>query len=160
MNRKDIQPVVEVVAKRASGDELLEVSMRGGDDTHVDVDALWAAEPLDLTLLEHSEQLHLNVCGKVTNLVEKIVEPIRQFESSGLPRQRSGERSALTAEQLAFDERRGNRRAVDTHHRMRAPCTQSVQLGGKELLAGAGFAEQQHGRVCRGDLSAAAGSRL
>ena len=39
VNRKDIQPVVEVVAERAFGDELLEIAMRGGDDTHVDVDA-------------------------------------------------------------------------------------------------------------------------
>ena len=58
----------------------------------------------------------------------------------------------LVAEQLAFDERRRQRGAVDPHQRARMPAAALVQRPGEQFLAGSGRAEQQHVRVRRRDL--------
>ena len=77
---------------------------------------------------------------------------IGQLEAADLPRQRARECALLAAEQLALDERGGNRRAVHAHHRPAAPRAQLVDLRREELLAGARLAEQQHRRIGRRDL--------
>ena len=110
---------------------------------------LRAAEPLDLPLFQHAQQLDLHVERQVADLVEEDRRVIRQLEASDLSRERAGEGALLAAEQLALDERRGNRRAVHAHHRPPAARAQLVDLGREELLAGAGLAEQQHRRVGR-----------
>ena len=64
---------------------------------------LRAAEPLDLPLLEHAQQLHLHLVRQVANLVEEDGRTIGQLEAADLPRERSGERPLFAAEQLALD---------------------------------------------------------
>ena len=65
---------------------------------------------------------------------------------------RAGERAALPSEQLALDQVRGQRRAVDDHHRPVAPRAALVNRARDQLFAGAGLPEEQHGRLRRGDL--------
>ena len=84
---------------------------------------------------------------QVADLVEEDRRVVGQLEPADLPRQRAGERALLAAEQLAFDQRRRNRRAVDPHHGAPAPRAQLVNLRREQLLAGAGLAEQQHRRI-------------
>ena len=109
--------------------------------------AFGLAEPLDLPLLEHAQQLHLDVGRQVADLVEEDRRAIGQLEASDLPRERAGEGAFLAAEQLALDQGRGNRRAVHAHHRRRRRRARFVKVRGEELLAGAGLAEEQHRRV-------------
>ena len=71
----------------------------------------------NLPLLEHAQQLDLHVERQVADLVEEDRRVVGELEPADLPRQRAGERALLAAEQLAFDQRRRNRRAVDPHHR-------------------------------------------
>jgi hypothetical protein len=54
--RNDVQAVVEIFAEAAVGDALAQVGVGGGDDAHVDLDDLLAAEALDLTLLKHAPE--------------------------------------------------------------------------------------------------------
>src|SRR4029453_414312 len=61
----------------------------------------------------------------------------------------AGERAALVAEKLRFDEIRGNRTAVDGDEWTRRPCTRCVKKAGHDLLARARFADQ-HARRPRG----------
>ena len=98
-------------------------------------------------LLEHPQQLDLDVHRQIADLVEEDRRVIRQLEASHLPRQRPGKRAFLPPEQFALEERGRNRRAVHAHHRSCMPGAQLVNLRREELLAGAGFAEQQHGRI-------------
>ena len=60
------------------------------------------------------------------------------------------ERAARVPEQLAFDQRRRQRRAVDRDQLALAPA-QAVDLLGDVLLAGAGLADEQHRRRIGGD---------
>ena len=100
-----------------------------------------------LPLLEDAQQLDLDLERQVANLVEENRRLVGQLEASDLPRQGAGERPLLATEQLALEERGGNRRAVHAHHRPFAPPAQLVNFGGEQLLTGPGFAEQQHGGI-------------
>ena len=60
LDREDREPVVEVRAERAARDHLLEVAVRRGDDAHVDLDRLRAADALDDALLQHAQEPHLH----------------------------------------------------------------------------------------------------
>src|SRR5262245_12189734 len=95
--------------------------MRGGDNADIDLDALRAAEALDLTLLEHAQQLDLDVGRQIADFVEEDRGAIGQLEAPDLPRQRAGEGALLATEQLALDQRRRDGRAVDADHLPAAP---------------------------------------
>ena len=58
-DREHVQPVVEVLAERAFRDGLLEVLVGRGDQAHVRLQRLSAAEALVFALLQHAQQLHL-----------------------------------------------------------------------------------------------------
>ena len=65
---------------------------------------------------------------------------------------RAGERAALVAEELALDQRRRERAAVDDDEPAVPPRAALVDSPGDELLAGARLAEQEHRGVGRRDL--------
>ena len=58
-----------------------------------------------------------------------------------------GERALLVAEQFAFGQRLGNGRAIDRHERPVAAAAEIMDRLGHHLLAGAVFAQDQHGQV-------------
>src|SRR5262249_11670242 len=65
---------------------------------------------------------------------------------------RTGERSFDVPEELALDEGGRQRAAVDGHESPFS-CGDLVRRSREQLLAGAGFAEQEDGNVRRGDSS-------
>jgi len=74
---------------------------------------------------------------------------VRELEHAGPAIVGSGERSLFVPEDLALEERLGNRRAVDRDKRKRRPRTQLVNGPRDELLAGPRFSPDQHRRVGR-----------
>ena len=144
LNRKDVEPVEQVFAKRVFDDPLLEIPVRGGDNPHVHGYRFRTSEPFDLPLLQHAEQLDLHLGRQVADLVEEDGRAVGQFEASDLPRERTREGALLATEQLALDQGRGDGRAIHTHHDLPAPRAQLVKMGGDEFLAGTGLTKQQH----------------
>src|SRR5438132_3492 len=65
-----VQSIVEIFAKSLLTDELFEVRVRRGDDAHVGVDRLRAAEAIVATRLEEAEELRLRGDGDLADLVE------------------------------------------------------------------------------------------
>jgi hypothetical protein len=57
------------------------------------------------------------------------------------------------SEELALDERGGQRGAVHRDERAVAPRAVRVKGAGEQFLAGAGLPEEQHGRAGVGDLA-------
>ena len=102
-------------------DQLLEVAVRRGDDPHVDPDRLRAADALELLLLEHAQELRLQVERQVADLVQEERAAVGQLEAPDPPRDGAGERAPLVAEQLALEQRRGDGGAVDLDERPLAP---------------------------------------
>lgn len=59
VDREDVQPIVEIAAKLAIGDHLLKIAVGGGDQAHVGMNQLIAAETLELLLLQYAQQFRL-----------------------------------------------------------------------------------------------------
>ena len=69
---------------------------------------------------------------------------------------RAGERASLVAEELAFEQGLGQRRAVDGDERAPRPVAVLVNGARRQLLPGAGLAADQDGAVRRRQLADAA----
>ena len=86
--------------------------MRRCHDPHVDTLRPRAAEPLELLLLQHAQQLRLELERNVADLVEEERAAVGELEAADLLRDRAGERAALVAEELALEKpRRESRRS-------------------------------------------------
>jgi hypothetical protein len=78
-----VQPIEEIGAEGAAPDHLLEVLVGRGDHPHVDRRrAASAAQPLDLLLLERSQELGLQLQRQVADLVQEQRAAVRSLKSS------------------------------------------------------------------------------
>src|SRR6185312_10109026 len=110
--------IVEVGAKPAAIDLGAELAVRRGDHADVDADLFVAADRFDDPILERAQQLRLEVEWELADLVEKHRATVRELERTDARADRTGERALLVAEQLALDQVRRNRRAVDDDERL------------------------------------------
>ena len=83
----------------------------------------------------------------------KTVPPGGRLEHPLPRRDRAGEGAALVTEQLALQELRRHRAAVDDQERLVLARAAEVDRLGRHLLAGAGLALEQDGRVAGGGLA-------
>jgi hypothetical protein len=65
-----------------------EVAVGGRDDAHVDLHGLVAADALELALLQHAQQLHLDGRGDLADLVEEERAAVGLLEAPLAPRPR------------------------------------------------------------------------
>ena len=128
-------------------DRVREHPIRGGDEADIHPSGARRAESLDLAGLQHTQQLHLDLFGELSHLVEEKRATVRELETADPHGCRARESASLVPEQLAFDERRRERAAVDRDERPAPAATSAVDRACDELLARAGFAGHQHRRV-------------
>src|SRR5687768_2731656 len=74
---------------------------------------------------------------------------MRRLELADLPLGGAGERAALVAEELAFEQCLGERRAVETDERPFLARAGIMHRAGDQFLADAAFAADQHRRATR-----------
>ncbi|SVM49081.1 Uncharacterized protein conserved in bacteria [Klebsiella pneumoniae] len=65
---------------------------------------------------------------------------------------RAGKRSFFMAEQLRFRQAFAERAAVDGQERPVTARAMVMQVAGDDLFTGAGFADDQYGRLCWGQF--------
>ena len=126
--------------------------MGGADDAHVDRDFAAPAQALDHALLQDAQQLGLQRHGRSPISSRNRVPPLA---SSILPDGLlggAGEGALLVAEQFGFQQGLGDRGAVDGDEALAGARRQFVHAARQHLLAGAGFAEQQHRGIGGRDL--------
>ena len=70
-HRDGVHAVEQIVAERALVDPFLEARVGGGDDAHIDLDALPPADALDHLVLQEAQQLDLQRVRQVADLVEE-----------------------------------------------------------------------------------------
>ena len=68
---EDVEAVVEVLAELAALHHVLQVAVGGGDDAHVDLLGLGAADRHEGPLLQHAQELDLHGGRHVADLVEE-----------------------------------------------------------------------------------------
>ena len=75
---------------------------------------------------------------------------MRHLELARLARDGARERPFLVPEELRFEQRLGNRRAIDGDEWAVGPRTERVQRSREQLLAGTALALEEDGRIRRG----------
>ena len=128
-----------------------EVAVGGGDHAHVHLDRVRVADALELALLQHAQQLHLQRRAHRADFVEEQRALVRLLEASLPVADGAGERAAHVAEQLGLEQRLGNRAAVQRDEPMHAPRAVVVNRARHDFLAGAGLAGDQNRAVGRRD---------
>ncbi len=93
--------------------------------------------------MQHAKQRPLGARRQALDLVQENGAPMRLGEQPGPRRMRIGKGAALVPEQLVFEQRVGQRRAIDGDERESAPGTEVVKRTGRELLAGSGFTRNE-----------------
>src|SRR5512138_3578038 len=131
----DPQAVVEVFAELSPGDPLGQPGVSGGEHPDVDRNPAAAPDPLDFPLLEYTEKLCLQRQRHVSDLVEEDRPTVGDLELAE-PRLDTGGDPPLDTEKLRFEQRLGERRAVDRHEGLVGAVAASVDHPCDELLAG------------------------
>ena len=103
-DRKDVQAIVEIASEQSFFDHVLEIAVGRGDNPHVHPLRAGAAKPLELALLQDSQQLRLHLRRNVADLVEEQAAAVRQLESAGTADGGAGKRPLLVSEQLALEQ--------------------------------------------------------
>ena len=142
--RHHLEPLVEVLAKPAGAHLLGEIAVGGREDAGADRDASHPAHPLDLALLQDAQQLGLQVLRQLADLVEEDAAFLGELELARLRLHRPGEGAFLVAEQLGFEQRVDDGRAVDADEGLLRGGI-AVDDAGDQLLAGAALPLDQHG---------------
>ena len=89
----------------------------------------------------------MKISRHVADLVQEQRAAFRLFEATATQALRAGERAALMAEKLGFEQVLGNSRGVDCDERPGGARAVPVQRPGNEFFAGARFAGDQHGGI-------------
>src|SRR5713101_3760604 len=135
-----VQTVTAILAEPASPHLTLEGDIGGGDDPRGHSDRLLAAERLDLSFLQRTQELRLRGEGQVDDLIEEKASACGQLELPFLSLMRPRERALLITEELRLDQGVRYRAAVDRDKRLFASGTQLMDRASDELLASAGLA--------------------
>src|SRR5690606_33496241 len=108
------------------------------------------AERAHLARLERTEQLRLHVERQLADLVEEQRPAARLHEGAVAPLLRAGERAALVTEELALDEVRRDRAAVERDERLAGTRGHHVDAARQDVLADAALALDEDAHVRRG----------
>ncbi len=149
---KHVDAVPEILPEASRPDLVLEVAVGRGDEAHVDRDRLRPSQPLELLVLQDAQELSLELEGKLPDFVQEERAAVGQLEAARLPGEGAREGPALVAEELAFDEVGRQGGAIDLDERPLPASAGTVNRPGDQLLARAGFSEDEGGRIGGGNL--------
>src|SRR5262249_31743738 len=107
----------QIGAKLAALDQALEVAVRRRNDVEVHGERARGADGRHLLLLQHAEQRRLRGEREVADFVEKQRAAVRAPDVAEAIFVRARKRTLAEAEELALDERRRQRAAVDRDER-------------------------------------------
>src|SRR4029077_13608032 len=112
LERKNVEPIEQIVPKPSVGHSLGQITIRCGDDANIDSDLLSPSHALEFPLLEHSQQSYLSVGRQFAHLVKEDRSPVRQLEATESPLDRPGEGAFLVTEELRGNQIAWNGGAV------------------------------------------------
>src|SRR5687768_9758332 len=155
--RDAVEPIVEVFAKFPARDHPPQILVRSADDPQVDLERGLRAEGYHLLLLQHAQQARLQPHGHVADLIEeqRAARGLQDLAFHPLLA-RARECARAIAEQLAFDQRFGDRRAIECNERHRRPIAGGVQCTREHFLAGTGRPLNHDGHARTRDAVSAA----
>jgi hypothetical protein len=111
-DRKHIEAVKQIRAEPPLSNHLGQILIRGCHNTNVNPDGAVASEPLKFLFLENAQELRLQFERQIAHLIQKQRTCVGVLKAPGRLSPRSGECSALVAEEFALDETIWHCRAV------------------------------------------------
>ncbi len=153
MQTHDIEPMQKIGAKLAARHFRFEILMRRREHASIGANELASADAIELARREHAQQTRLQRQRHVADLVEKQRAARGLLETSRMPARGARERADFVAEQFGFEQFGRNRSRVECDERPRRARALAMQRARDELLAGAGFARDQHAEPARGYAS-------
>ena len=154
-----LQAEIEIAAELVGCDRILEIAVGGRDNADIDLHPLAAADSFEGMPLENAEKLRLDRLAHLADLVEEQRAPMSGLELPRLPFGGAGKGALLVPEQLALEERFGQRRAVEADKRRTATVAGVMDRPGDELLARATLPAHKHRGLRRCDAGDLAGDR-
>ena len=148
-DRENGQPEVQVFPVLARRDGRLQIAIRRRDDPDVHLQRHGAADALESLLFERAENLGLQRKRQIADFIEEQRAAVRHLELARLAVRGARERAFLVAEELGFEQRFRDRRAVDGHERPVGARAEHVQRPREQFLARPAFAFEEHGGVGR-----------
>src|ERR1051325_10468770 len=142
-----IEAVEKVEAELVFLGHRIEIAMGRGHDSHVDLDGFDAAEPLELPVLEQSEQLRLEGGAELADFVQEECALVGELDAARLSRDRARKSALLVPKELALEEVLLQGGAIDLDERVSRPWRCLVDGPGDELLARAALAADEDGGV-------------
>src|SRR5262249_24286320 len=116
---RDGESVPEILAEATARALFGEVRVRRRDDPDVDAPGRTPTQGPNLEAVEGREELRLELERQLADLVEEERTSVGRLEGTDSIADGAGERAADVSEQLAFDQVRGDRGAVEDHERAR-----------------------------------------
>ena len=109
---------------------------------------LGAADAFERMPFQHAQKLGLNRLAHLADFVEHQRAAVGRFELADLAFGRAGERTALVAEQFAFEQRLGQRGAVQADKRALLARAGIMHRPRDEFFADAAFAANRARSLC------------
>ncbi len=139
-----VQPVIQVAAELAALAQGIEVGLCRGDHPAIHRDALVRAQSLQGALLQHTQQLDLQVDRHALHFIEEQRAAIGVFDLADAAFAGTGEGVGFVAEYLALKQVFRQAATVQRHERVALASAEVVQAPCDQLFAGAGLAFDQH----------------
>ena len=139
--------------------EIAQARVAGGDDAHVRGDLADGTDWANAALLDRAQQARLQAEWHGADLVQEQRAAFRVAEHAGVVARRAGECARSVPKELALDDLGRQRGAIQRHERLIATIAQRVDGAREDLLAGAGFAGDEHRRLMIRELPHAIGDR-
>ena len=147
LNRDYVQAIVEVLSEITFAHFVQQVPVGGGDDPDVDGDGPLAPQPFELLGLQDAQEPDLRRGRDFADFVQEHGAAVGLLEPARLLTDGPGEGAFLVAEELAFEKCGREGRAVDDDERFFPALAEAMNGLGRQLLARAAFALDQHGGV-------------
>ncbi len=147
LDRQVVEPLEQVEPEPSVGHHLLEVLVGGGHESHVRRLFARVAHRAEHPLLEHAQQLGLDVERQIPDLVEEQSAALGRLHLADAIRDRRSERTTPVSEQLGVGEPLFERRARNGHERPVRARSAAVKNPREQALAGSALAAQQHGML-------------
>ncbi|MPM67283.1 hypothetical protein SDC9_114205 [bioreactor metagenome] len=148
---EDVETVIKVLSEALLLHHVLQAAMGGGDYPDIHRHGKPPPDFFNFPLLKHPQDFRLQRQGHVADFVQKDCAAVGQLEFAGVAAlERPGKGSLFVAEQLGFQQIVWNGRAVDADKGLVAAGAELMDRVGHQLLAGAGFSQDQNGGSCFG----------
>src|SRR6185437_11635006 len=138
---KDTQPIVQITTKLVLSNSLGQITVGGSYQAQIHLDSAIATQSFKFLVLQYAQQLGLQLEGNFADFVQKQGSSIGKFKTADLLADGSRESSLFVSEELAFQQARGNCRAVQFYEGSVFLLAQAVSGPCDQFLACARFTQ-------------------